>query len=231
MGRDHRDRGRAGRSPTRCASSSADGGRLVIPVGDRRGQELLLVSSGAATSGSSRPTGRACSCRSSGGRASPRLTAAGGGTGPLGILGRPWPTSSSRPIPDDVALSCGGLIASLRELGQNVTIITVFSGDGAGERPRRSYQREALGFGSKAMWPVTEAFNRAHIAADHAVYARTRCPRGPRPTPSSRRPRPTPTRPRSGSGSARRGTAGRASAPSRWPASRSWTTCRRRARS
>ena len=34
------------------------------------------------------------------------------------------------PHPDDVALSCGGLIASLRELGQNVTIITVFSGNG-----------------------------------------------------------------------------------------------------
>ena len=32
------------------------------------------------------------------------------------------------PHPDDVALSCGGLIASLRELGQNVTILTVFSG-------------------------------------------------------------------------------------------------------
>ena len=26
------------------------------------------------------------------------------------------------------------------------------------------YQREALGFGSKTIWPVTEAFNRAHIA-------------------------------------------------------------------
>ena len=35
------------------------------------------------------------------------------------------------PHPDDVALSCGGLIASLRELGQNVAILTVFSGDGA----------------------------------------------------------------------------------------------------
>ena len=34
------------------------------------------------------------------------------------------------PHPDDVALSCGGLIASLRELGQTVTILTVFSGDG-----------------------------------------------------------------------------------------------------
>ena len=64
------------------------------------------------------------------------------------------------PHPDDVALSCGGLIASLRELGQNVTILTVFSGDGAGDG-LTAYQREALGFGSKAMWPVTEAFNRA----------------------------------------------------------------------
>ena len=74
------------------------------------------------------------------------------------------------PHPDDAALSCGGLIASLRELGQNVAIITVFSGGAAGEG-LSSYQREALGFGSKAMWPVTEAFNRAHIGADHAVYA------------------------------------------------------------
>src|SRR4051794_39772450 len=37
------------------------------------------------------------------------------------------------PHPDDVALSCGGLIAGLRELGQNVTILTVFSGTGAGD--------------------------------------------------------------------------------------------------
>jgi LmbE family N-acetylglucosaminyl deacetylase len=69
------------------------------------------------------------------------------------------------PHPDDVALSCGGLIASLRELGQTVTILTVFSGDAAagGLTP---YQREALGFGSKALWPATEAFNRSDIAAD-----------------------------------------------------------------
>ena len=74
------------------------------------------------------------------------------------------------PHPDDVALSCGGLIASLRELGQNVTIITVFSGDGAtgGLTP---YQREALGFGSKAMWPATEAFNRSDILADWPTAA------------------------------------------------------------
>ena len=59
------------------------------------------------------------------------------------------------PHPDDVALSCGGLIASLRELGQNVAILTVFSGNGSAET-LTSYQREALGFGSKAVWPVTD---------------------------------------------------------------------------
>ncbi|MBA2719607.1 MAG: PIG-L family deacetylase [Chloroflexi bacterium] len=78
------------------------------------------------------------------------------------------------PHPDDVALSCGGLIASLRELGQNVTILTVFSGTGRAERENgdglTTYQREALGFGTKTMWPVSEAFNRSHIAADFPVY-------------------------------------------------------------
>jgi LmbE family N-acetylglucosaminyl deacetylase len=69
------------------------------------------------------------------------------------------------PHPDDVALSCGGLIGSLRELGQNVTIITVFSGNGTGDG-LTPYQREALGFGSKAMWPSTEAFNRSSILPD-----------------------------------------------------------------
>jgi LmbE family N-acetylglucosaminyl deacetylase len=73
------------------------------------------------------------------------------------------------PHPDDVALSCGGLIASLRELGQNVTIVTVFSGSGAGEG-LTPYQREALGFGSKAHWPSTEAFNRAGILPDYPIW-------------------------------------------------------------
>ena len=73
------------------------------------------------------------------------------------------------PHPDDVALSCGGLIASLRELGQNVTIVTVFSGNGAGEG-LTPYQREALGFGSKAHWPSTEAFNRAGILPDYPIW-------------------------------------------------------------
>jgi LmbE family N-acetylglucosaminyl deacetylase len=70
------------------------------------------------------------------------------------------------PHPDDVALSCGGLIASLRELGQNVTILTLYSGTGDTDR-LTPYQREALGFGTKAVWPVTEAFNRAHLEADY----------------------------------------------------------------
>ena len=69
------------------------------------------------------------------------------------------------PHPDDVALSCGGLIASLRELGQNVAILTLYSGTGNADR-LTPYQREALGFGSKSVWPVTEAFNRAHLEAD-----------------------------------------------------------------
>jgi LmbE family N-acetylglucosaminyl deacetylase len=74
------------------------------------------------------------------------------------------------PHPDDAALSCGGLIAGLRELGQNVTILTVFSGSGgAGGAPPSTYQREALGFGSKTLWPVSEAFNRAAIAPDFPV--------------------------------------------------------------
>ena len=70
------------------------------------------------------------------------------------------------PHPDDVALSCGGLIASLRELGQNVTILTVYSGEKV-DGELTPYQREALGFGSKTVWPVSEAFNRAHLEADY----------------------------------------------------------------
>jgi LmbE family N-acetylglucosaminyl deacetylase len=72
------------------------------------------------------------------------------------------------PHPDDAALSCGGLIASLRELGQSVTILTVFSGN-ASAAGLTQYQREALGFGSKALWPTTEAFNRENIRADQPL--------------------------------------------------------------
>jgi LmbE family N-acetylglucosaminyl deacetylase len=77
------------------------------------------------------------------------------------------------PHPDDVALSCGGLIGSLRELGQNVAIITVFSGeevDGmAGVAGVPSPGREVLGVGSKTVWPSGEAFNRSSILPDYPL--------------------------------------------------------------
>lgn len=76
------------------------------------------------------------------------------------------------PHPDDIALSCGGLVASIRELGQNVTILTVFSGSGsaAGDgHAMTSYQRAALGFGTKVNWPLSEAFRRDNIAPDYPV--------------------------------------------------------------
>ena len=75
------------------------------------------------------------------------------------------------PHPDDVALSCGGLINGLRELGQTVTILTVFSGAG-GATSLSPYQREALGYGNKAIWPATEAFNRANLTNDYPVDER-----------------------------------------------------------
>ncbi|MGZ8757831.1 MAG: PIG-L deacetylase family protein [Aeromicrobium sp.] len=73
------------------------------------------------------------------------------------------------PHPDDVALSCGGLVASLRELGQNVTILTVYSGADPSGTTLSPYQRAALGFGTKAIWPLTEAFRRDNIAGDYPV--------------------------------------------------------------
>jgi LmbE family N-acetylglucosaminyl deacetylase len=81
------------------------------------------------------------------------------------------------PHPDDIALSCGGLVASLRELGQNVTILTVFSGTGSSTGDGHAmtpYQRAALGFGTKANWPLTEAFRRDNIAPDYPVAAGVR---------------------------------------------------------
>ena len=123
------------------------------------------------------------------------------------------------PHPDDVALSCGGLIASLRELGQNVTILTVFSGNGAAAG-LTTYQREALGFGSKAIWPTTEAFNRDEHRRRPAARRRSRRALPRRPGAGSTPPRPRPTRPPSASGSARRGTGARTSTTGRSPGSR-----------
>ena len=73
------------------------------------------------------------------------------------------------PHPDDIALSCGGLVNSLRELGQSVTILTVYSGSSDGDADLNEYQREALGFGTKALHPATQAFNRSNIAAEYPV--------------------------------------------------------------
>jgi LmbE family N-acetylglucosaminyl deacetylase len=72
--------------------------------------------------------------------------------------------------PDDIALSCGGLLASLRELGQAVTIISVFSGsEGGNGSGGDGGQSTTLGFGNKAVWPLTEAFRRDNIAPDFEV--------------------------------------------------------------
>jgi LmbE family N-acetylglucosaminyl deacetylase len=77
------------------------------------------------------------------------------------------------PHPDDVAFSCGGLIASLRELGQTVTILTVYSGGPEADIEFDDYRRVALGFGTKALHPNTQAFNRANIAAEYPVSGST----------------------------------------------------------
>jgi LmbE family N-acetylglucosaminyl deacetylase len=75
------------------------------------------------------------------------------------------------PHPDDVALSCGGLIASLRELGQSVTILTVYSGGPGSGGPSGDYQRTGLGFGTKTLWPNSQAFDRSNITAEYPVTA------------------------------------------------------------
>ncbi len=76
------------------------------------------------------------------------------------------------PHPDDVALSCGGLVSSLRELGQSVTILTVYSG-GPGDFDLADYQREAVGFGTKTLHPATQAFNRSNIGSEYPVSTAT----------------------------------------------------------
>ncbi len=75
------------------------------------------------------------------------------------------------PHPDDVALSCGGLLTSLRELGQSVTILTVYSGGPTLGAEDEVGRRVALGFGTKALWPNSQAFDRTNIAAEYPVTA------------------------------------------------------------
>ena len=75
--------------PAALREQLADGGRLVIPVGDAIGRTCCSSSRATATSGSRRPTGRACSSRSSASGGLRRAVGAAGPAGPLGILGRP----------------------------------------------------------------------------------------------------------------------------------------------
>ena len=63
------------------------------------------------------------------------------------------------------------------------------------------YQRAALGFGSKADWPNTEAFRRDNIGAGRA-HPGAASRRGRRTRSGWRRPRSAPTRRRASSGSA-----------------------------
>ncbi len=67
------------------------------------------------------------------------------------------------PHPDDVALSCGGLIAGLRDRGEEVTIVTVHGGCGS-TVALTPFQVTALGFGDLRPAPTADeamGFRRA----------------------------------------------------------------------
>ena len=100
----------APRIPEALRDQLADGGRLVIPVGPRERQRLIVATRHGERLG-------AASER----RLRVRPARRGGRLARLGRYTRPAMTHVFvAPHPDDVALSCGGLIGSLRELGQNV---------------------------------------------------------------------------------------------------------------
>jgi LmbE family N-acetylglucosaminyl deacetylase len=52
-----------------------------------------------------------------------------------------------------------------------VTVISVYSGGARDSDDLSDYQRAALGFGSKAVWPNTEAFRRSNIPPDVPLQA------------------------------------------------------------
>ncbi len=67
------------------------------------------------------------------------------------------------PHPDDVALSCGGLIAGLRDRGEEVTIVTVHGGCGPATK-LTTYQVTTLGFADRRPVPTADeamGFRRA----------------------------------------------------------------------
>jgi LmbE family N-acetylglucosaminyl deacetylase len=77
------------------------------------------------------------------------------------------------PHPDDAALSCGGLIAVLRARGEEVAIVTVYSG-ASGTGGLTAFQRTALGFraGGESDGEAIAASRRAEdssFASDAAV--------------------------------------------------------------
>jgi LmbE family N-acetylglucosaminyl deacetylase len=74
------------------------------------------------------------------------------------------------PHPDDAALSCGGLIAALRDRGEAVTVVTVFGGPGP-LGYLTPYQLEALGFGEARPAPTPAQVMAVRRAEDEA-YAR-----------------------------------------------------------
>jgi LmbE family N-acetylglucosaminyl deacetylase len=77
------------------------------------------------------------------------------------------------PHPDDVALSCGALIASLcRERGEQPALVTIYSGAGAGQT-MTPYQREALGFGNRPDNFTSKAAMAERRAEDETYAAET----------------------------------------------------------
>jgi LmbE family N-acetylglucosaminyl deacetylase len=75
------------------------------------------------------------------------------------------------PHPDDIALSCGGLVAGLRSRDEMVVIVTVFGG--AGSSPYLTdYQRNALGFGGAAIGAASGDAIGAAPSPDAAMAGR-----------------------------------------------------------
>ena len=211
-----------------CASSSADGARLVIPVGPRDRQMLTVVTRHgnewteragrrlrlrpARRRGRLRRVTRLAASRPPGRRSvysaghDPRLRRAAPGRRRALVRRSDRQPARARSERDDHH----GLLRRRRQRRPDAL-------------PARGARLRVEGdvAGDRGVQPQR---HRGRLA-DRRRSSR----RGRRPRTASRRPRPTPTPPPSGSGSARRGTAGPASATSRSPSSRSSTTCRPRA--
>ena len=89
------------------------------------------------------------------------------------------------PHPDDIALSCGGLILSLLSAEHEIDIVTLFSGCGAHER-LTPYQQLALGFGAQDRWVAEPSDRHADPAEAGAATAADAhaASHGPVPTPA-----------------------------------------------